>query len=72
MNNAQVAVLNSDDDVLNSRVFWAKVRFGQNEPTKENYGLTRDFGGCYLSKGSVKYADTKSLGSLVSTILQMP
>ena len=62
LKNAQVAVLNSDDDVLNSVEFSGqKVRFGQNEPTKENYGLTRDFEGHYLSKGSVKYADIKSL-----------
>ena len=62
LKNAQVAVLNSDDDVLNSVEFSGqKVRFGQNEPTKESYGLTRDFEGHHLSKGSVKYADIESL-----------
>ena len=62
LKNAQVAVLNSDDDVLNSVEFSGrKVRFGQQEPTNENYGLTRDCEGHYLSKGIVKYVDIKSL-----------
>ena len=62
LKNAQVAVLNSDDVVLNSINFSGqKVRFGREEPTNENYGLTRDFDGCHLSRGTVQYADIKSL-----------
>ncbi len=62
LRNAQVAVLNSDDDVLASVNFAGrKIRFGRKESTHENYCLTRDSDGHYLSKGTVKYADVKSL-----------
>lgn len=62
LKNAKVAVLNSEDDALNSVDFSGrKVRFGRHEPTNENYGLTKDFDGHYLSRGTVRYADIKSL-----------
>ena len=59
--------------MLNSVEFSGqKVRFGQNEPTKENYGLTRDFEGHYLSKEALSMLMLSRFGLLVGTILQMP